>query len=314
MTIKTVAVGTDFSDLGDAGVRDAAAFGRRMGADRLHVVHVVGSGQAAATFPYSITAEQILEAHEEASRHAKTRLDALTHSLPGLDVTTEVRVGIPAREIVSAASSVSADLLFVSTHGYGGFRRLMLGSVANSVVRAAHCPTYVVGPERAYRPATNVLAAVDLSPVSADVVRMAVHMARPVGGHVRIVSLFEHPLVYVPDGEVLPRYFSQTDGQKLEAKHADAVWAVVRAVGHEGVDVQVDAMSKSPASLAILEVAALVQPDLIVIGSSGHNAWHRMILGSTAGRVVAEATTPVLVVPHEGARDLNGVAEPSVQR
>ena len=119
----------------------------------------------------------------------------------------------------------------------------------------------------------------------------------------------------MPDGEVLPRYFSQTDGQKLEAKHADAVWAVVRAVGHvKASTFQVDAMSKSPASLAIPEVAALVQPDLIVIGSSGHNAWHRMILGSTAGRVVAEATTPVLVVPHEGARDLNGVAEPSVQR
>ncbi|MBK8014407.1 MAG: universal stress protein [Deltaproteobacteria bacterium] len=302
MTIKTLAVGTDFSELGNAGVRDAVSFARTMGAERLHVVHVVGSGQAAATFPYSITAEQLLAAHEEAARNAEARLAEVTRSLSGLDITTEVRVGIPAREIVSAAEAVSADLLFVSTHGYGGFRRLMLGSVASSVVRAAHCPTYVVGPERAYRPAKNVLAAVDLSLVSADVVRSALQMARAVSGQVRVVSLFEHPLVYVPDGEVFPRYFSEADGQKLEAKHADAVWAVVREVGADGVDVQVDAMSKLPASLAILEVAALVQPDLIVIGSSGHNAWHRMILGSTAGRVVAEATAPVLVVPHEGDR------------
>ncbi|CAN0564139.1 unnamed protein product [Laminaria digitata] len=86
-------------------------------------------------------------------------------------------------------------------------------------------------------------------------------------------------------------------------KHADAVRAVVEDIPHEDIHIDVQVMSKAPAAQVLLETAQILAPDLIVLGTSGHNAWHRMILGSTATRVISEAECPVLVVPHDVHHD-----------
>lgn len=59
-------------------------------------------------------------------------------------VRVHVRVGAPAEEIVQLAGDLDADLIVVATHGRRGAKRLLLGSVAESVVRNAPCPVLVV--------------------------------------------------------------------------------------------------------------------------------------------------------------------------
>ncbi|HTM22059.1 MAG TPA: universal stress protein, partial [Kofleriaceae bacterium] len=56
------------------------------------------------------------------------------------------RIGAPAREIVELAEEVEADIVVVGTHGRHGINRLVLGSVAEHVVRDAHCPVLVARP------------------------------------------------------------------------------------------------------------------------------------------------------------------------
>lgn len=56
----------------------------------------------------------------------------------------EVRVGSPGHEITTYAKEIEADLVIVSSHGYHGIKRMLLGSVAESVIRHAHCAVLVL--------------------------------------------------------------------------------------------------------------------------------------------------------------------------
>lgn len=62
----------------------------------------------------------------------------------GVKATALVRCGSPYREIVAAAQEVNADLIVISTHGHTGLKHVFLGSTAESVVRYATCPVFVV--------------------------------------------------------------------------------------------------------------------------------------------------------------------------
>ncbi len=59
-------------------------------------------------------------------------------------VTTVVRVGNPGLEIADYATQLGADLIVISSHGYHGLKRLLLGSVAERVIRHAECPVLVL--------------------------------------------------------------------------------------------------------------------------------------------------------------------------
>jgi universal stress protein A len=59
-------------------------------------------------------------------------------------ITLTVAAGDPAYEILRLAQELEADLMVIATHGYGGWRRFLFGSVAEKVVRQAECPVFVV--------------------------------------------------------------------------------------------------------------------------------------------------------------------------
>ena len=84
---------------------------------------------------------------------AKAQFQALTrrHRLDEWGGTRTVVVGRPAAEIVRFAREHEADLIVMGTHGYGSVKRLLLGSVADQVIRQAACPVLVV-PHRSLRP------------------------------------------------------------------------------------------------------------------------------------------------------------------
>ncbi|MBI4636654.1 MAG: universal stress protein [Candidatus Rokubacteria bacterium] len=62
----------------------------------------------------------------------------------GLPVRTQLRAGVPYREIVAIAADERADLIVIGTHGRGGVDRALLGSVADPVIRLAPCPVLSV--------------------------------------------------------------------------------------------------------------------------------------------------------------------------
>jgi nucleotide-binding universal stress UspA family protein len=92
-----------------------------------------------------------IEAQIAVVRDAEDYLDAVAARLEGkgVRVTTSVWYGPAAITIVDAAATTRADLIVMSTHGRSGFNRLVLGSVAESVLRATHVPILLLRPDRA---------------------------------------------------------------------------------------------------------------------------------------------------------------------
>jgi nucleotide-binding universal stress UspA family protein len=292
---EVIVVGTDFSPLADVAVQTAIEIGARVGAKRLHVVHVLDMSVMNAPYPFAYTSTDMERIEQRRRTIALEKLEQLRS--PQLEITREVRPGIPSRDLAEAASEIRADLVVVASHGYGAIKRALLGSVTSSLIRIAHCAVLVVGEKRHATRFDNVLAAVDLSPVSKKILSHAAGLAAP-GGRVRALSLYDTPLVSVDEG-VLPGYFSPDDLERLRVDRERAVLAMAKEVKTNGVTIESEALAKAPAANAILDSSELLGADLIAVGTSGHNAWHRMVLGSTATKVLAEAKVPVLVVPHD---------------
>lgn len=139
--MATVLHATDFSAGADAARREAMRMARLLGAD-LIIVHVVEDIIVGPEVPVA-DLERVYEAQvawaerELAARAAEGRA-------AGIETRTEVLRGSTPDAIVRAAEAHGASLVVVGTHGRGGVRRLLLGSVAERIVRIAPCPVLTV--------------------------------------------------------------------------------------------------------------------------------------------------------------------------
>lgn len=298
ITYKKILVATDFSELAGLALKEGERLAKAAGAEELHIAHVVSTSAATSVFPYSVPDTQLTEAFQRGSDRAQQRLDDIRPDFPPERVKRHLKLGLPARELSELAEALGVDLIVAASHGYGLIGRTFLGSVSSSLIRAAHCPVLVVGEGREGGAAfDSVLAAVDLSPVSEAVVSQAI-AATEAGGQLTLLSLFEHPMTALDEGDVLPSYFSAAQIKELAEAHKAEVQKLLEPHPEAAeLKVKIEVLSKAPPPQVILETAAILKPALIVLGTSGHNAWHRMILGSTATKVLADARCPVLVVP-----------------
>jgi nucleotide-binding universal stress UspA family protein len=145
---KRICCPIDFSDASRAAMEVAADLARRFGAELvlLHAYPIPGY-----TFPDgSVVAspKMMQDLADQAQRHLEEwRLDA--EKLAGAPrVAAEKGVGEPAAEIVAFARSNAVDLLVLGTHGRTGIEHALMGSIAERVVRRAHCPVLTVRPPR----------------------------------------------------------------------------------------------------------------------------------------------------------------------
>lgn len=291
---QTIVVGIDFSKASTASLRLAARLSDRFQSRRLHLVHVV-SVPTAAVLP---ALQPSSEAARRAVGQAEDKLAALEVEASSSRITREVRAGNPAQQLARVADEISADLVVVAGRGQGVLAEMFIGSVASSLIRVAHCPVLVhAGADR--EEISGVLAAVDLSPISRSVLENAFGVAGRFQANVRVLSLFEHPFFESQPQTLLPKTLGQAEIEALGEEHRRAVVDLIAKVPTNGANVEVEVMSKAPAANVILDVAKLIDADLIVLGTSGQGAWHRMILGSTANFVLGRSPCPVLVVPHE---------------
>jgi nucleotide-binding universal stress UspA family protein len=142
---KRICCPIDFSDASRAAMEVAADLARRCGAQLvlLHAYPIPGY-----TFPDgSVVASprMMQELAEQAERHLEDwRHDA--ENILGGPVQGEKAVGEPAAEIVSFAKGRAVDLLVLGTHGRTGIEHALMGSIAERVVRRAHCPVLTVRP------------------------------------------------------------------------------------------------------------------------------------------------------------------------
>jgi nucleotide-binding universal stress UspA family protein len=147
LPFKRILCPLDFSGPSYEALKDAVEVATHFGASLclLHVVPVLAV-PVDPNFGYGV--EQYTEVHL-ADAERKLGEIAAQRVPPGLKCQTRVRLGEAAGEIVRAAEDEGADLIVIATHGLTGWRHLVFGSVAENVVRQAHCPALVIRAPRA---------------------------------------------------------------------------------------------------------------------------------------------------------------------
>jgi nucleotide-binding universal stress UspA family protein len=146
MAQPTILFPTDFSHASDAALEHAAALAKQSGA-RLLIVHVeepplaYGGGELYYGLPEP-DSERILKMLEDVRPADAT-----------VPFTHRLTMGDPASEIVRIAGEEAAQMIVLGTHGRTGMTRLLMGSVAEAIVRRAPCPVLV------YRETAAALAA-----------------------------------------------------------------------------------------------------------------------------------------------------------
>jgi universal stress protein A len=137
---------TDFSEPAQEGFKTAVELAQHFSAQLL-LVHVVPP----MPVPYQpmVSPEPAFDITSYLQELVKASREGLQtygekHIPQGLPWTASVAAGDPAYEILSLARELAADLIVIATHGHGGWRRLLFGSVAEKVVRQAEGPVLVV--------------------------------------------------------------------------------------------------------------------------------------------------------------------------
>jgi len=146
ITIRRVLAPTDFSDSSVPAVRYAAELATQFGAELtlLHVVQDLTLVVPDVMMPTPVTMPALADMVEGGKAGLVAFVKRL--GLEGLNPKTEVRLGAPAAEIVTAAADLKVDLLCIGTHGRTGLAHFLLGSVAERIVRHAPCPVLTVRP------------------------------------------------------------------------------------------------------------------------------------------------------------------------
>jgi nucleotide-binding universal stress UspA family protein len=139
-----VLVPLDGSALATTALPRAAAVARLLGVP-IHLVQVLDVASPGALLragPFATRA--YIQAQDDARREAETTLDGCVRQLRNQDLqaSKEIVVGSPAAALLTTIGAT--DLVVMTSHGYGGFHRLLLGSVADRLVRKAAAPVLLV--------------------------------------------------------------------------------------------------------------------------------------------------------------------------
>lgn len=158
INLRTILVPTDFSECSDEAVRYGLELGRRFDA-RVHLLHVV---QDPLTQPWAAEGFSVplFEIVDEWQQQAERRLHASIAEEDKGRVTVSSVVATPYAEILDYAARNKVDLIVMGTHGRGGVTHMLLGSIAERVVRRAPCPVLTVrNPQHGFLESQALVAA-----------------------------------------------------------------------------------------------------------------------------------------------------------
>jgi universal stress protein A len=133
MNYHRILFATDFSPASDAALKYATALARDSGA-RLLIVHV-----EELPTPYA-GGEMMLPQPEYPNPEIRKMLEAVVPTDKNVPYEHHLLLGTAAEDIVRVATEEKADLIVIGTHGRTGLKRVLMGSVAEAVMRHAHCP------------------------------------------------------------------------------------------------------------------------------------------------------------------------------
>lgn len=289
VSLNKIILPVDFSERCSGGCRYVEALARRFDAE-ISIVHVLPPPryQFGAA---DVGGDLLTELLQQQRIQAQQQLDSfLVEELKPFRVRRVLLDGDPAQRIVEFAHRETADLIVMPTHGYGPFRRFLLGSVTAKVLHDADCPV-MTGVHLEEAPAADalqirkVMAAVDLGPQSERTVRWAAKLAEAY--HAPLAVLHAASWAQDPPCE----YFDQDWKVDMLGVAREQLNTLLQQAGVEAtIHLEVGDVDKLVAS-----VAERCQVDLVVIGrGSAAGVFGR--LRANAYSIIRNSPCPVVSV------------------
>jgi len=282
--IQNVLIATDFSHHSDAALGYGIELANVYGA-QAEIVYVMPTEDFALAGPEAIHAAR--EAARRDLLEFKSRLRRTGSIAEHMDFHVSMLEGPVADGLLQCAREKRIDLIVVGTHGRGGLRKLILGSVAEKIFRHSSVPVLTVGPNihrrRGMKQTRQILAPCDLTPRSHPALEYACNLAETHNSQITVLHVIEH----VNEGLKLdPERVKQGIREKLAeivGRRSDA------ADVHYRVE-----FGNVPAT--ILRVASELDSDFIVLGVRRSSGVLDRFMWPIAYELVREAQCPVLTI------------------
>ncbi len=261
------------------------------------------------------------EAFEVNAARANDYLAALAKSpeLDGVDISVEVLSGLPAQTILSVAEANKIEMIVMCSHGDTGFKRWMLGSVAQKVARSSPAPVLVLREDGSVLPTKQpeeirplrILVPLDGSPLAEASLAPAAHvcaaLSAPAQGILHLARV-----LHLTNRYDYCQQDSQASAIEQQRLRAHAYLSTVLQRLHEGefahlklevIPTVVVDMDVASTLIGMAEVGASVEDvkveggcDLIAIATHGRSGLERWVLGSITERMLGATKLPLLIV------------------
>jgi nucleotide-binding universal stress UspA family protein len=289
---ETILVPTDGSEGAETASRHAARLAAAFGS-RLQILSVVDERAFSDELVAAGTAVEDRRATaEQRAADATAAIETLVESA-SVPCLTAVEEGVPDETIVSYADDHDVDLIAMGTHGRTGLDRVLIGSVAERVVRTSGVPVLTTrsAPD-ANGGYDRILIPTDGSEAAGAAVEHGLAIAERFDATVHVLSVVDLDALAgaAETGAGLPAVI-----ESLEEDCERAVDAVADRCSDRGLDVVTAIVEGSP-SRAIDEYVEREGIDLIAMGTHGRTGIERYLIGSVTERIVRTSDVPVLTV------------------
>jgi len=293
---KKVLVPLDGSELSERALEPALTIARATNA-KLLLLSVSSYHQIvapAATGYGMVATDGILDLGQD---DARNYLEALRRQTRCRDcrIQTIVEEGDVAGRIVDVAAAEQVDLIVMTTHGYSGFTRWMLGSITERVLRGAPCPVLVV---REAIPLCKALINLDGSALAEKALEPGLELARLLGCQATLLRADQGEDLSSVEQGVL-QMAGAGSCQELVDQGEDRLSYYLECLAqqHRSPDLTIETVvvQAKPAE-AILAYAEAEGIDLIVMASHGRTGVRRWVFGSVTEKVLRQAGCAMLIV------------------
>jgi len=276
------------------------------------IVPLDGSDLAERALPYAETIAQMkgsevilftvsVDSGERMDRPMQAYLDIKGKELEshGVKVSTAVAYGNAAEGIIEFVEKNQVDLLIISTHGYSGIKRWLLGSVAYKVLSSTSASVLLIksrAPEVSSVEINKILLPLDGSSFSETSIQCVEKLVEGTEAEVMLLRVVEPVILPTADFPAAidskQAYRLMAEDQQLAQKYLKEVEA---GMGGRGIKIR-SQLVVGKAADSIVEVAEKEKVDLIAMTTHGRTGVSHWIHGSVARRVQAESNQPVFLV------------------
>ncbi|CAN5909279.1 universal stress protein [soil metagenome] len=287
MALRKVVCATDFSPASARALKAAIAIAKQHDASLVisNAWQVPANAYGEMGIPTEVTAEM-------SGAAAKALEEAVVEGrAAGIrDVSSALLLGPPWQAIVEhLQQDPTIDLAVVGTHGRGGVLRVLLGSVAEQIVRHAPCNVLAVHLKDAPPPYRSVLLPVDFSSSTPHALTAALSIASTTLARLALVHVVDKPFGY--QGEAIGQF-----EQRMNRQGEDELAAFTKRTQADArIEITGRTRLGSPSRQILEELETGPAFDLVVMGSHGRSGIRRAVLGSVAEAVIRHAPCSVLV-------------------